>query len=166
MRWLSIPPELALAPGVKPSLNKELFIKAIDAPASICFWLPSSGLGVSQSCRHSPAHPPPGSPGIPKLLLGKQRTPSALLGLLCLPSLNPQQLFGNGNHSTVRLWKGGRHPFDQVGQSHQLHSLSWNSIAPAQSLCAFSSTVLPGFLSSGNGFGLFPWFQVNSTGIP
>lgn len=66
MPWLSIPPELALAPGVKPSRNKELFIKASDAPASICFCLPSSGLGVSQSCQHSPAHPLPRQPGTPE----------------------------------------------------------------------------------------------------
>lgn len=143
MPWLSIPPELALAPGVKPSPNKELFIKASDAPASICFCLPSSGLGVSQSCQHSPAHPPPGSPGPPKLLPGKQGTPSASPGRLCLSSLNPQQLFGNGNHSSVRLWKGGRNALDQVRQSPPAPLAFLEFHRPQPDLCVLSPHCAP-----------------------
>lgn len=116
MRLLSIPPELALAPGVKHSPNKELFIKAIDAPASICFCLPSSGLGVSQSCWHSPAHPPR-QPGTPETAPGEAEDTESIAWAAVFVLPQPQQLFGNEFHSTVRLWKGERHPFDQVGQS-------------------------------------------------
>lgn len=166
MPWLSIPPELALAPGVKPSRNKELFIKASDAPASICFCLPSSGLGASQSCQHSLAHPPPAARDPRNCSQGSRGHRARRSGCCVCPPSTLSSSLETGTIPQCGYGKREEMPWTRCSRAHQLRSLSWNSITLSPIFACSLLTALPGFRSSGAGFALFPRFQVSSTGIP
>lgn len=135
-RWL---------PELNPALTKSCLLKAATRQHLFAFACLPLGSGYPRAASTARLIPP-GSPGPPKLLPGKQRTRSALLGLLCLSSLNPQQLFGNGNRSTVRLWKGGKKSLGPGG-AEPIGSACSPRIPepPSHSLCALSSLRSPDF---------------------